>query len=712
VSRELPEQIGGYEILDEIGRGGMGVVYLGLQASLDRLVAVKVVEIDDAELARRLTREARILADIQHPHIVSVLDVGDDGRFPFYVMAYCAGGSLAQVLERDRRLPAGQASPVLAVVSEALAAMHGHGLVHRDVKPSNVLLSADGEPYLSDFGVAMDESTKRITTRDAVLGTIGYAAPELLAGGRVTPAADVFSLGVMGYQLLAGELPFRGAHIFGVMEAVRTGSYRPLAEAAPDAPEPLVALITACLQPAPSERPSDLRGLAAALRASSPPERLRPVALVATSDETRLVRRTGEPASLKRTLPGEGPRRRRALALIPAAALVGVLALLGGLLVANRGDGPGESAGSTSTPAGVPVSLPSGPEAGLAGLSATRSWTADGTAFTSVTEVRNTAPQPVTSYHAEVVPKGIATSAAALTFQPLGARTLKDDPIVAWDLVMEPGATTTLTYRATLTRPLTQADLEALEAERAVGYRALLEFIAAQGGAAQTQAPDLATFTPPTLPAGPPVSGGPDPTGPTSTAPPPAPSTSPTTRPFPSSTTTTTAPLPLPGAVRDLLVSNPSGDDRTNGADLAWSSPATGGGQISAYRIRRTTYGSTPSCGDPTVVVAGPVDVDTPGPSLRVTAQDATRHCQSWIRWEVAAVNRTGVGPFTAATGIVPDVRGRPWAYHLVRTVGGRSAGTDYVSCGVAPYAGCSTSLAPGTRIQDGTAVTIFEQGP
>ena len=269
----IPEQIGDFEILDQIGRGGMGVVYLALQPSLDRLVAVKVMQVDDAELAIRLQLEARTLADIQHPHIVRVLDVGDDGGSPFYAMELCAGGSVAHVLERDGRLSPGRTAHVLAAVAEALGAMHGRGLVHRDVKPSNVLLSIDGEPYLSDFGLAVDARWSRMTGSGAIVATIGYAAPELLGGEDVAPAADVFSLGVMGYQLLTGELPFTGAHIFGIIDAVRTGTFPPLAARVPDAGAELVELIVSCLNADAAARPADLGVLAEALRASSRVER-------------------------------------------------------------------------------------------------------------------------------------------------------------------------------------------------------------------------------------------------------------------------------------------------------------------------------------------------------------------------------------------------------------------------------------------------------
>src|SRR4051812_3968704 len=148
-----PEQIGSYEVLRELGRGGMGIVYLARQPGLDRLVALKIISPATPDFAARLRTEALALASLQHPHIVGVIDVGEDDGKPFYVMPYFAGGTMAQVLERDGRLAPAQVSAVLTATASALAAMHAHAVLHRDVKPSNILLSGTGDPYLADFGL-------------------------------------------------------------------------------------------------------------------------------------------------------------------------------------------------------------------------------------------------------------------------------------------------------------------------------------------------------------------------------------------------------------------------------------------------------------------------------------------------------------------------------------------------------------------------------
>ncbi|MGH8993393.1 MAG: protein kinase domain-containing protein, partial [Acidimicrobiia bacterium] len=259
----LPAAIGGNEVVAERGRGGMGVVYLARQPSLGRLVAVKTLPTLDTSLTARLEREAGVLGELQHPHIATVLDVGVDEPATYVVMPFFAGGTVANVLERDGRLTPGQVAHVLAAVAEALAATHARGFLHRDVKPSNILLSSEGEPYLADFGLAfpmMDSS--RLTNSRSVLGTVPYTAPEIIADASPARAADTYALGVCGYQLLSGRLPYHGSNVLSMIDAVRRGSAQPLDGLAPEAPPELAALITAAFDADPERRPSDLRAWA------------------------------------------------------------------------------------------------------------------------------------------------------------------------------------------------------------------------------------------------------------------------------------------------------------------------------------------------------------------------------------------------------------------------------------------------------------------
>ncbi len=207
-------QIDGYRLLRPLGRGGMAVVYLAVQLSLDREVAIKVMALEasvDAERAERFEREARIIARLEHPSIVGIHEVGRtvDGR-PYYVMPYLARGDLAQ---RDLSSDEDQVIDVLAALLDALGYAHARGIVHRDVKPENILFDSGGRPQLADFGIALSRRTinARITSDGLAMGSGGYMSPEQSRGEDVDGRADLYSLGVLTFELLTGELPFRAS---------------------------------------------------------------------------------------------------------------------------------------------------------------------------------------------------------------------------------------------------------------------------------------------------------------------------------------------------------------------------------------------------------------------------------------------------------------------------------------------------------------------
>jgi hypothetical protein len=273
----LPEQVGGLEVLAELGRGGMGVVYLARQPSVGRLVAIKSLPVQDPNLTDRLRREAAVLAELQHPNIATVIDVATDDRGTHVVMPYFPGGTASHLLGRDGRLDPAVTVSILAAVAEALAATHDKGFLHRDVKPSNVLLSEAGDVYLADFGLALPMlDSSRLTNSRSVLGTAPYTAPEILSDEAPTPAADTYSLGVTGYQLLTGDLPYAGSNVLAVLDAVRRGSPEPIDQRAPDVPPALAALVASAFAADPADRPTDLRAWAAELRAAVEPAKVQP----------------------------------------------------------------------------------------------------------------------------------------------------------------------------------------------------------------------------------------------------------------------------------------------------------------------------------------------------------------------------------------------------------------------------------------------------
>jgi formylglycine-generating enzyme required for sulfatase activity/predicted Ser/Thr protein kinase len=209
----IGKTLGKYQVLEEIGRGGMGAVYRGYDPSLDRSVAIKVLAphlVWERDFVQRFLQEARTAARLQHPHIVAVYDIGEQDGTYYIVMQYVDGRPLDDVLRQEGPLPPERAAAILAQVASALEAAHREGLVHRDVKPANILLRPRDQAVLTDFGIARALAGTRLTQTGMMVGTPGYISPEQIRGQEVGPAADQYALGVVAYELLAGGPPFAG----------------------------------------------------------------------------------------------------------------------------------------------------------------------------------------------------------------------------------------------------------------------------------------------------------------------------------------------------------------------------------------------------------------------------------------------------------------------------------------------------------------------
>jgi len=263
----LPARVADYELLEEIGRGGMGVVYRARQISLGRTVAVKMILRGDwasgVDVARFRT-EAESAARLDHPHIVPVYEVGEHEGLPFFSMRLIEGKTLSEQL-REGPLPPREAAELLMPVCRAIEAAHQHGILHRDLKPSNILIDDDRSAYVTDFGLAKrvthnvdpaDDSLANLTGTGAVLGTPGYMAPEQAAGrrGEISQLSDVYSLGAVLYAMLTGRAPFQSASPVDTMLMVLEQDPVPprLLNPAADADLEMIAL--KCLQ-----KPPDLR---------------------------------------------------------------------------------------------------------------------------------------------------------------------------------------------------------------------------------------------------------------------------------------------------------------------------------------------------------------------------------------------------------------------------------------------------------------------
>jgi len=202
--------LGDYEVLELIGRGAMGTVYRGYHKALDRVVAIKVLDALASDLhgAERFQREARAIAHLRHPNILAVFDFGEVSGVPYMVVEYMPGGSLAAALAAGPALSTLAVITLLRGVAAGLDHAHAAGVVHRDVKPANVLLSSDRVPVLGDFGLARLRIDTSLTGTGLIVGSPAYMAPEQAKGLEVGPAADRYSFAVMAYQMLTGELPF------------------------------------------------------------------------------------------------------------------------------------------------------------------------------------------------------------------------------------------------------------------------------------------------------------------------------------------------------------------------------------------------------------------------------------------------------------------------------------------------------------------------
>ena len=261
--RALEKALGSaYEVLRLLGRGGMGAVYLGRDRALDRLVAIKVLppESTDAESTERFRREARTAANLNHPNIVPLYTFGEGEGILYFVMGYVSGESLRDRIRRLGRIEAGEARRILVEIAGALHYAHEQRVVHRDVKPDNILLEdKTGKPMLTDFGVAKSAvGGETLTALGTALGTPYYMSPEQAAGDReIDGRSDLYSLGIIGYQMLAGQLPFEGETVQEILVQHMTKQPIPLKTMSPTTPADLADVVSRCLVKDPDDRISD-----------------------------------------------------------------------------------------------------------------------------------------------------------------------------------------------------------------------------------------------------------------------------------------------------------------------------------------------------------------------------------------------------------------------------------------------------------------------
>ncbi|MEK7240927.1 MAG: protein kinase [Gemmatimonadota bacterium] len=265
-----------YQVDAEVGRGGMAVVYSAMDTKLRRRVALKVLPPELAfreEVRRRFLREAQMAAQLSHPHIVPIYSVDESSGLVYFAMGLVEGDPLAKLLYLEPRPPIAMVRRVLREVADALHYAHSRGVVHRDIKPDNILIeTATGRAVVTDFGIARAaEADTRLTATGIAVGTPAYMSPEQAMGEReVDGRADIYALGVVGYQMLAGELPFQAANTPSLLMKHLSEPPRPLLDLRPDLPANLASAIERALSKAPGDRWGDAGGFRDALAESAP----------------------------------------------------------------------------------------------------------------------------------------------------------------------------------------------------------------------------------------------------------------------------------------------------------------------------------------------------------------------------------------------------------------------------------------------------------
>ena len=279
-----------YRLDERIAAGGMGTVFAATDEKLQRAVALKVLRdslADDARFVERFRREARSAASLSHPNIAGVYDYGKDGGCHFIVMEYAAGRDLARLLREEGPLEPERAVNIAAQVGEALAAAHAVKMVHRDVKPGNILVDENDNVKVTDFGIARASGDSTLTATGSILGSAHYLSPEQAAGGKVEPPSDVYSLGIVLYEMLTNSVPFTGDSAVAVAMRHLEDTVPPPSSLRPEVPAEVDALVEGATANDPARRYADGHEFAAAARATAIGEMTAPMAAASVPEGER-----------------------------------------------------------------------------------------------------------------------------------------------------------------------------------------------------------------------------------------------------------------------------------------------------------------------------------------------------------------------------------------------------------------------------------------
>lgn len=387
-----------YRLIRILGEGGMARVHEAEDLRLGRRVAVKILLAQytaDPDFLRRFDQEARLAASLSHPNVVGIYDVGQDGQAHYIVMELVDGQTLKDAIGRGAPLPVAEAIRIAIEACAALSVAHARGLVHRDIKPQNILLTSDGQVKVADFGIARRTSSTAVTQTGTVLGSVHYFSPEQARGQEATPRSDLYALGVTLFEMLTGRLPFDAENPIAVaMQHLQNSPPLPR-HVNRSVPPALEAIVLKLMAKNPDERFSDATSVIAALRAvhgqAAGSTRVSRSATIPVAPPVQPV--AGRPAATPRgagyvppatparptppppaptrvvsstqaaqlaaqaspTAPRRGPARRSILAGVAVGGGLAVLALLGLAIASNNGQLPGFGASSTATPSAMPT---------------------------------------------------------------------------------------------------------------------------------------------------------------------------------------------------------------------------------------------------------------------------------------------------------------------------------------------------------------------
>jgi len=314
----MKTQLGHYDIVAELGRGGMGVVYKGYEPALNRYVAIKVLAeslAHDESVKERFLREARSMAALNDPHIIQIYFIGEDAGQTFFVMEFVEGESLGSLLKREGKLAPEQAARVIFQTAQGLATAHDKGVIHRDIKPGNLMIGARGQVKIADFGIALvtQDFSKKLTSTGEFVGTPGYLSPEVCLGKPVDQRSDIFSLGIVLFEMLTGRMPFTDESPLGLMLEVVKAEIPDVRQLNQEVDPELSRILAKMIAKEPADRYQSCQELAAELQrhpalASGQTLTLKPA--VSTAAMTLVGAKT--PVSGQRPLPATTPTPRPA----------------------------------------------------------------------------------------------------------------------------------------------------------------------------------------------------------------------------------------------------------------------------------------------------------------------------------------------------------------------------------------------------------------